>query len=64
MVIIEEEDFVKVGFGRVRERSERLRVLWAFQSAVLEGRGREKIKKMITKDEKREQKKKPFFTSV
>lgn len=27
LVIIEEEDLVKVGFGRVQERSERLRVL-------------------------------------
>lgn len=42
LVIIEEEDLVKVGFGRVQERSERLRVLWAFQSAVLEGKGEKK----------------------
>lgn len=42
LVIIEEEDLVKVGFGRVQGRSERLRVLWAFQSAVLEGKGEKK----------------------
>ena len=42
LVIIEEEDLVKVGFGRVQERIEGLRALWAFQSAVLEGKGEKK----------------------